>query len=229
MNCIIIEDEIPAQKILKNFIAKIPSLQLLGIFKAAIEANSFLNNNTVDLVLLDINLPDMSGIDFIKTIKNPPAIVMTTAYPDYAVNSFELDTIVDYLVKPFSFDRFLKAINKVKDRIGLPKNTQDDNAEILFLNVDKTLHKLVLNSILYIESDRNYLTVVTENQKLSYIDSLKNWTAKLPENQFFQVHKSFIVNSKFVDKISGNVLFVNNNKIPIGRTYKQELLNKLGI
>ena len=229
MNCIIIEDEIPAQKILKNFIDKIPSLQLLGVFKAAIEANSFLNNNTVDLVLLDINLPDMSGIDFIKTIKNPPAIVMTTAYPDYAVNSFELDTIVDYLVKPFSFDRFLKAINKVKDRIGLPKNTQDDNAEILFLNVDKTLHKLVLNSILYIESDRNYLTVVTENQKLSYIDSLKNWTAKLPENQFFQVHKSFIVNSKFVDKISGNVLFVNNNKIPIGRTYKQELLNKLGI
>tara|TARA_R110002096_G_scaffold189878_2_gene370654 strand:- start:3641 stop:4330 length:690 start_codon:yes stop_codon:yes gene_type:complete len=229
MNCIIIEDEIPAQKILKNFIDKIPSLQLLGVFKAAIEANSFLNNNTVDLVLLDINLPDMSGIDFIKTIKNPPAIVMTTAYPDYAVNSFELDTIVDYLVKPFSFDRFLKAINKVKDRIELPKNTQDDNAEILFLNVDKTLHKLVLNSILYIESDRNYLTVVTENQKLSYIDSLKNWTAKLPENQFFQVHKSFIVNSKFVDKISGNVLFVNNNKIPIGRTYKQELLNKLGI
>ncbi|MGC1205262.1 MAG: LytTR family DNA-binding domain-containing protein, partial [Flavobacteriaceae bacterium] len=216
MNCIIIEDEIPAQKILKNFIDKIPSLQLLGVFKAAIEANSFLNNNTVDLVLLDINLPDMSGIDFIKTIKNPPAIVMTTAYPDYAVNSFELDTIVDYLVKPFSFDRFLKAINKVKDRIELPKNKQDDNAEILFLNVDKTLHKLVLNSILYIESDRNYLTVVTENQKLSYIDSLKNWTAKLPENQFFQVHKSFIVNSKFVDKISGNVLFVNNNKIPIG-------------
>lgn len=202
MNCIIIEDEIPAQKILKNFIDKIPTLKLLGVFKAAIEANSFLNNNTVDLVLLDINLPDMSGIDFIKTIKNPPAIVMTTAYPDYAVNSFELDTIVDYLVKPFSFDRFLKAINKVKDRIELPKNLQDDNAEILFLNVDKTLHKLVLNTILYIESDRNYLTVVTENQKLSYIDSLKNWTKKLPENQFIQVHKSYIINSKFVSKIS---------------------------
>lgn len=229
MNCIIIEDEIPAQKILKNFIDKIPTLKLLGVFKAAIEANSFLNNNTVDLVLLDINLPDMSGIDFIKTIKNPPAIVMTTAYPDYAVNSFELDTIVDYLVKPFSFDRFLKAINKVKDRIELPKNLQDDNAEILFLNVDKTLHKLVLNTILYIESDRNYLTVVTENQKLSYIDSLKNWTKKLPENQFIQVHKSYIINSKFVSKISGNVLFVQDNKIPIGRTYKQDLLVKLGV
>ena len=229
MNCIIIEDEIPAQKILKNFIDKIPSLHIFGVFKAAIEANSFLNNNTVDLVLLDINLPDMSGIDFIKTIKNPPAIIMTTAYPDYAVDSFELDTIVDYLVKPFSFDRFLKAINKVKTRMEVPKNIQDENAEILFLNVDKTLHKLVLNSILYIESDRNYLTVVTENQKLTYIGSLKNWTLKLPKNQFFQVHKSYIVNSKFVDKISGNILFVQNNKIPIGRAYKQDLLKALGV
>lgn len=229
MNCIIIEDEIPAQKILKNFISKIPNLELLATFKAAIEANSFLNTNAVDLVFLDINLPDISGIDFIKTIKNPPAIIMTTAYPDYAVNSFELDTIVDYLVKPFSFNRFLKAVNKAKDRMELPKNNLDDNEEILFLNVDKTLHKLVLNSILYIESDRNYITVVTEKQKLSYIDSLKNWTLKLPENIFIQVHKSFIINSLFVNKISGNTIFIKENKIPIGRTYKAELLNKLGI
>ncbi len=230
MNCIIIEDEIPAQKILKSFISKIPSIALVDTFKAAIEANSFLNNNNVDVVFLDINLPDMSGLDFIKTIKNPPAIIMTTAYPEYAVNSFELDTIVDYLVKPFSFDRFLKAINKAKDRIEVPENTlEENNDNTIFLNVDKTLHKLVLSSILYIESDRNYITVVTETQKLSYIDSLKNWTAKLPETQFIQVHKSYIINSKFVDKISGNTLFVKANKIPIGRTYKQELLKALGV
>lgn len=229
MNCIIVEDEIPAQKILKSFIAKIPSIKLIGTFKAAIEANAFLNNNTVDLVFLDINLPDMSGLDFIRTIKNPPAIIMTTAYPEYAVNSFELDTIVDYLVKPFSFDRFLKAINKAKNRLEPSKNPIEENDETIFLNVDKTHHKIVLNSILYIESDRNYITVATEDQRLSYIDSLKNWTLKLPESQFIQVHKSFIVNSKFVDKISGNTLFIKTNKIPIGRTYKQELLNKLGV
>lgn len=229
MNCIIIEDEIPAQKILKNFIAKIPDLKLLGTFKAAIEANSFLNNNTVDVVFLDINLPDMSGLDFIKTIKNPPAIIMTTAYPEYAVNSFELDTIVDYLVKPFSFDRFFKAINKTKDRLKKPENNQQDNGETLFLNVDKTLHKIHLNTILYIESDRNYIMVVTQTQKLAYIDSLKNWIEKLPENQFIQVHKSYIINSKFVNKISGNIIFVKDQKIPIGRTFKQELLNKLGV
>jgi DNA-binding LytR/AlgR family response regulator len=229
MNCIIVEDEIAAQKILKNFISKIPSLQLLGTFKAAIEANSFLKSNTVDVIFLDINLPDISGIDFIKTIKNPPAIIMTTAYPDYAVDSFELDTIVDYLVKPFSFDRFLKAVNKAKDRLDSPVKTSEEHGETIFLNVDKTHHKLVLNTILFIESDRNYITVVTENQKLSYIDSLKNWTKKLPKNQFIQVHKSYIINTKFVDKISGNILSVKSNKIPIGRTYKQELLAKLGV
>ncbi len=230
MNCVIIEDEIPAQRILKGFINKIPNVHLVDTFKAAIEANTFLNNNTVDVVFLDINLPDISGLDFIKTIKNPPAIIMTTAYPDYAVSSFELDTIVDYLVKPFSFDRFLKAINKAKDRIEVSKNPLEENSrETIFLNVDKTLHKIILNDILFIESDRNYITVVTETQKLSYIDSLKNWIVKLPKNQFIQVHKSFIINSKFVDKISGNTLFVKSNKIPIGRTYKQELLKQLKI
>lgn len=230
MKCVIIEDEIPAQKILKGFIAKVPSLELLSVFKAAIEANSFLNRESIDVVFLDINLPDMSGLDFIKTVKNPPAIIMTTAYPDYAVNSFELDTIVDYLVKPFSFDRFLKAINKAKDRIEIPKSVINEaKEESIFLNVDKTLHKLTLNAILYIESDRNYITVVTETQKLSYIDSLKNWREKLSSTQFIQVHKSFIINSKFVDKISGNTLYVKSQKIPIGRTYKQDLLKQLDV
>lgn len=229
MKCIIIEDEIPAQRILKNYISKIPNLEIIETFKAAIEANSFLNSESVDVVFLDINLPDMSGLDFIKTIKNPPAIIITTAYAEYAVNSFELETIVDYLVKPFSFDRFLKAINKAKERVGTLKTSSEDNEETIFLNVDKTLHKIVLNKILYIESERNYITVVTENQRLSYIDSLKNWNAKLSENQFIQVHKSFIINSSYVNKISGNTIFIKDNKIPIGRTYKQELLSKLGI
>jgi len=227
MNCIIIEDEIPAQKILKNYISKVPNLTLVDTFKAAIEANSFLNTNSVDVVFLDINLPDISGIDFIKTIKNPPAIIMTTAYPDYAVSSFELETIVDYLVKPFSFDRFLKAINKLKSK--RESNDEVSENEILFLNVDKTHHKIILNDLLFLESDRNYITVVTKTQKLSYIDALKNWKAKLLEDQFVQVHKSFIVNIKYVDKIAGNEIYVQSHRIPIGRTYKQQLLRHLQI
>lgn len=229
MTCIIIEDEIPAQNILKNYLSKLPSMELKGVFKAAIEANTFLNTDTVDVVFLDINLPDITGIDFIKTIKNPPAIIMTTAYPDYAVSSFELDTIVDYLVKPFSFDRFLKGINKAKERIVKPENTSTAKKEMIFLNVDKTLHKIVLQDILYLESDRNYITVVTKTQKLSYIDSLKNWKEKLPEQEFIQIHKSYIINSKCVDKIAGNELYIQTNRLPIGRTYKQELLQRLEI
>ena len=229
MTCIIIEDEIPAQSILKRYIDKIPDLDLLGTFKAAIEANSFLNNTQIDIVFLDINLPGISGIDFIKTIKYPPNIIITTAYPDYAVSSFELETIIDYLVKPFSFDRFLKAINKLKNQNQNLENGLESNQETMFLNVDKTMHKIVLNDILYIESKRNYITVTTTSQKLSYIESLKNWREKLAENSFIQVHKSFIINSRFVSKLSGNEIYINNTRIPIGRTYKQLLLKKLNI
>lgn len=230
MTCIIIEDEIPAQNILKNFLGKLPNIQLKGTFKAAIEANSFLKNKTVDLVFLDINLPDISGIDFIKTVKNPPAIIMTTAYPDYAVSSFELETIIDYLVKPFAFDRFLKAINKAEKSINKTQNIyEENNTETLFLNVDKTHHKIVVNNILYLESDRNYITIVTKTQKLSYIESLKNWKEKLPECNFIQTHKSFIINKNYVDKIAGNEIYVSGNRLPIGRSFKQELLSKLNI
>lgn len=230
MTCIIIEDEIPAQKILQNFISKVPHLELTGTFKAAIEANTFLQHNAVDVVFLDVNLPDISGIDFIKTVSNPPAVIMTTAYPDYAVSSFELDTIVDYLVKPFSLDRFLKAINKLKTKTETEVSSNpEETKKSIFINVDKTHHKIVLDEIIYVESDRNYITVVTKTQKLSYIDSLKNWAEKLPEDQFIQVHKSYIINSKMVSKISGNELFISDHKIPIGRTYKPNLLKQLKI
>lgn len=230
MNCIIIEDEIPAQKILKNYLEKLPNVHLLATFNAAIEASAFLNSNDVDLLFLDINLPDISGLDFIKTVKNPPAVIMTTAYPDYAVSSFELETIVDYLVKPFSFERFYRAVKKAQGRVK-PKQVEANVKEVksIFLNVDKTLHKIVLDDIVYIESDRNYITVVTKQGKHSYIDSLKNWVDRLPSDIFIQIHKSYIINSKEVNKISGNEIYLNGNRIPIGRTYKQDLLKFLKI
>ncbi|WP_452220649.1 LytR/AlgR family response regulator transcription factor [Lacinutrix salivirga] len=230
MTCIIIEDEIPAQKIIKNFLSKLPNLELVETFNAAITAHSFLQNNTVDVVFLDINLPDISGLDFIKTIKNPPAVIITTAYADYAVPSFELDTIVDYLVKPFSFDRFLKAVKKVEQRLANTKpKPEDDTKASLFLNVDKTLHKIIIDDILYLESDRNYITIVTKTKKFSFIDSLKKWREQLNDNQFIQIHKSFIINSKYVNKIAGNTIYIYDNKLPIGRSFKQELLKQLRI
>ena len=229
MTCIIVEDELPAQNLLKNYLSKIPDMQLLATFQSAIDANNYFKSNTVDLVFLDVNLPDISGLDFIKTVKNPPAIIMTTAYPEYAVSSFELDTIVDYLVKPFGFDRFLKAVNKAEDRL-IKKDVVNQTVEdSIFLNVDKTLHKIILNDILFLESDRNYITIVTQTQKLSFIDSLKNWNQKLPDLEFLQIHKSYIINAKYVTKISGNEVYINTHRLPIGRTYKANLLKKLRI
>ena len=229
MTCIIVEDELPAQNLLKNYLSKIPDMQLLATFQSAMDANNYFKSNTVDLVFLDVNLPDISGLDFIKTVKNPPAIIMTTAYPEYAVSSFELDTIVDYLVKPFGFDRFLKAVNKAEDRL-IKKDVVNQTVEdSIFLNVDKTLHKIILHDLLFLESDRNYITIVTQTQKLSFIDSLKNWNQKLPDLEFVQIHKSYIINAKYVTKISGNEVYINTHRLPIGRTYKANLLKKLRI
>ena len=231
MNCIIIEDELPAQKVLLHFLEKIPNIEVIKIFNSAIQARSFLNLHKVDILFLDINLPDISGIEFIKTIDNPPAVIMTTAYLDYAVESFELPTIVDYLVKPFSFDRFLKAINKVEKQFGNKNNKYskaiNNESKTIFVNVDKTIHKINLTDIKYIVSEKNYVTIVTTLTRLSYLESLKNLVDQLPQKQFLRVHKSFIVNSDYVSKISGNILFVGAEKIPIGRTYKATFIEKL--
>lgn len=232
MKCVLIEDELPAQRILKNYLSKLPELELLGSFQSALAANSFLQQNYVDVIFLDINLPDISGIQYVKTLRNPPKIIMTTAYHEHAVESFELDTICDYLVKPFSFERFLKAINKVKNTNIINQTSilkKENTSNSVFLNVDKTLHKIRFTDILYIESDKNYVTLVTKKTKLCYLDSLKNWVSKLPTADFIQVHKSYIVNYHQIEKISGNLLYINMQKIPIGRMYKTALLKRLNL
>ena len=231
MKCIIIEDEIPAQKIVKRYISKLPELRLLATFQSALEANNFLQHNVVDLIFLDINLPDITGIQYIRTLNNPPGIIMTTAYPEHAAASFELDTIRDYLVKPFSFDRFLKAVNKARRSVEkiseLPAIPREEAA--VFVNIDKTLHKISLKDILYIESDRNYITLNTINRKFTFIDALKIWNDKLPEDDFIQVHKSYIVNRRQIQKIKGNILYLGDNQIPIGRTFKTQFKKCLNL
>ncbi|WP_442264901.1 LytR/AlgR family response regulator transcription factor [Tenacibaculum sp. ZS6-P6] len=222
ITCIIIEDELPAQKILKSFLNKTLNIELLASFQTAKEAHNFLLTSTVDFVFLDINLPDIMGIDFMKTLINPPYVIITTAYPDYALDSFDLETIVDYLVKPFSFDRFLKSIRKIEQRM---KQIETEPNDSIFLNIDKTLHKVLLRDILYIESDRNYLTFVTREKKYVFIDSLKNWPTKLPDH-FIQVHKSYIINVNHINKISGNEIGINKISIPIGRTFKSNFMMK---
>ncbi|MFK7747413.1 MAG: LytR/AlgR family response regulator transcription factor [Kordia sp.] len=231
MKCIIIEDEIPAQRIVKSYIAKVSYLELIGTFNAALKAYDTLNSETIDLIFLDINLPDISGLSFLRTLKNPPTIIMTTAYPDYAVESFEFETIIDYLVKPFSLERFLKAIQKtqrIQTKI-VEKEAEKPSIDTLFLNVDKTFHKIQFQEIFYVESERNYLTLVSKQQKLSFIGTLRTWKQKLPEQQFIQIHKSFVINKDHVDKISGNEVYIHDKRIPIGRTFKAKLFEVLDI
>ena len=230
MRCAIIEDELPAQRILENYISKIPDLVLTGCYQSALSANTALQNSDFEVVFLDINLPDISGIQYIKTLSNPPAIIMTTAYHEHAVESFELDTICDYLVKPFSFERFLKAVNKLKMKEGVRSRIseeKEESPESIFLNIDKTLHKIDILDILYVESDKNYVTVVTKSARFSYIDSLKNWNERLPGSHFLQVHKSYVVNYNEIEKIIGNVVFIRGEKIRLGRVYKSGLIKKL--
>lgn len=231
MNCIIIEDEIPAQRILKSYIAKVSYLELVGTFNAALKAYDTINAEAIDLIFLDINLPDISGLSFLRTLKNPPTIIMTTAYPDYAVESFEFETIIDYLVKPFSLERFLKAIQKtqrIQTKI-IETAVEKPASDTLFLNVDKTFHKIQFQEIFYVESERNYLTLVSKQQKLSFIGALRTWKEKLPEHQFIQIHKSFVINKDHVDKISGNEVYIHDKRIPIGRTFKAKLFEVLDI
>ena len=234
MNCIIIEDEIPAQEILISYIKKIPELEMKGVFNSALKANKILKEEQVDILFLDINLPNISGINYLKTLQNPPFVVMTTAYSDYAAESFEFETIVDYLIKPFSFERFLKAINKIENKQSLPSQLVNleaievtKNEDAVFINVDKTLHKIDLAKIIYVQSDRNYVTVVTENISLSFIDSLKKWNEYLTDDRFLQTHKSFIINLNYIEKVTGNLVYINKQKIPVGRTFKDALFEKI--
>ncbi|NER13177.1 response regulator [Leptobacterium flavescens] len=228
MNCIIVEDEIPAQRIIRNYCSRIDDLHIAGVFNSALKANSFLNSNDVDLIFLDINLPDITGMDFLKSLSKPPLVIMTTAYPNYAAESFELDTIIDYLVKPFSLNRFLKAINKVNDLKQQSATVPEDpEAASFFLSIDKTHHRIYFNDIKYVMSERNYCSLVTTKTRYTYIESLKKLEAELPSYPFIRIHKSYIVNSRYIDKISGNMIYIEENKIPIGRTYRAALFKLL--
>lgn len=230
MNCIIIEDEVPAQEILISYIEKIPDLNLLGVFNSTLKANAIVQSETVDVLFLDINLPDISGMNYLKTLKKPPIVVITTAYANYAAESFEYNSIIDYLVKPFNFERFLKSINKIDAGQTAVRRIQHQaikeitkNDESIFINVDKTLHKINLTDIVYVQSDRNYVTVVTKEFSLVFIDTLKKWTLHLKQDNFVQIHRSFIININYIEKLTSSIVYINEEKIPVGKTYKNNL------
>ncbi|HXP48359.1 MAG TPA: LytTR family DNA-binding domain-containing protein [Bacteroidia bacterium] len=228
INCIIVDDEPIARKGITEYISDIDFLELKGQGENALVANALLSNEDIDLVFLDIQMPKMTGIEFLKTLKNPPMVVFTTAYSDYALQSYELD-VLDYLVKPISFERFLKACNKAKELFVLKK--QGTNAlkteEYFFIRCKERFEKIIYNELLYVEAMENYVIFHTTKEKfISYL-TFKAVESYLPANKFLKVHKSYIVAISKIESLSGDDIIIKDASLPIGRTLKEEVINKL--
>ncbi|WP_435137110.1 LytR/AlgR family response regulator transcription factor [Formosa sp. A9] len=222
LNCIIIEDQPPAQRILKKYISDIPELELKNTFPDAVSALEYLKHETVDVIFLDINLPKISGMEFLNDLKNQPYIIMTTAFSEFALESYE-HHVIDYLLKPFAFDRFKKAINKI---LELENNLSSKNEDTVYVKTGHELFKLNCNDIIFITSDGDYTEIYTQHKVYLSSDTLKQWLEKL-DHYFCQIHKSYIINMKHLSKISANKIFLSKNHIlPIGRAYKKNFTDK---
>jgi len=223
IKCIIIEDEPLAVKVLSDYISQIPFLELIGTFKDAIQTTEFLRYNVIDLIFLDIHLPKLKGMAFLKTLKNPPAVIITSAYHQYAIEGFTLN-VTDYLLKPFDFERFLVAINKLKTiKTEIQRAESTENIEYLFLNVQKKKVKILFAEIVYIESQREYIRIVTTKKEFVSKMSTHEIEALLPANLFKRVHRSFIIALNKIESYTSEIIEVNGVSIPIGRGYKDIL------
>ena len=224
VRCIIVEDEKPAQEILKSFIAKTDWLELTGVFDDGVSALDFLNKNDVDLIFLDIQIPSINGMDFLKILRNPPDIIITTAYSEYAIGAFELE-VMDYLKKPFSFERFLKAVNRINVQKETPTLLQPaihSDQDFAFFNVNKTMTKVMFEDILYVESMREYIYLHTSKGKIITKMSTHE-IEKILGTNFLRIHRSFIVNISKVAAFNAEEIFVDTKNLPIGVSYKKQV------
>lgn len=226
MDCIIVEDQAPAQRVLKKYIRDMGSLSLKGTFNSAMPALEFLSKEKVDLIFLDIHLPKISGMDFLKTLSNPPAVIFTTAFSDYAVESYEVG-VVDYLVKPFSFERFVKAVAKVNPA-STPSTSATEQSHDFYIKSGYEYIKVNSEDVIFIQSDMDYTEVNLATKKLLSPQTLQNWEQKLAANSFIRVHKSYLINASKIEKIAGNQVFLSGgHTAPIGRAYKEDFLARV--
>ncbi|MEZ4826555.1 MAG: LytTR family DNA-binding domain-containing protein [Bacteroidia bacterium] len=234
LNCIAIDDEPLALEVIERFCAKIPNLTLLRTFRNPIEAAQFIRNQSVDLVFLDIQMPDLNGIQLLQSLVHKPMVVFTTAYSQYAVDSYEFDAL-DYLLKPFLFDRFLKAVNKAFDQLKAKEaieNQEETPAEeellaekdYLFIKSDTRFFKVDFKNILYIEGMRDYIAVHTPGQKILTLMSMTKMMEKLPQGDFMRIHKSYIIGLNHISLIQNNRVIVAGKEIPISNSFKDAFL-----
>lgn len=221
LKCIIVDDEPPAIRLLEKYIAKVHFLSLESTFTNPLEALKHLNTNEVDLVFLDIQMPEITGIQLSKIINSNIKIIFTTAYPQFAIESYDV-AAVDYLLKPIDFERFYSAVNKINKET--PVNNEISNSEsYLFVKTDgkNNFVKIFLKDILYVEGLKNYLSIQLKNEQIITYGTLKHLSESLPKNEFIQIHKSFIIALKHIDKIDNQSAWINNSELPIGNTYKK--------
>jgi two-component system, LytTR family, response regulator len=220
LKCIIIEDEPLAVKVLTDYIVQVPFLELQGAFKDAILATDYLRHASTNLIFLDIHLPKLKGLSFLKTLLNPPAVIITTAYHQYAVEGFNLN-VTDYLLKPFDFDRFLVAVTKVRTIEKQVPGDDSDFRDFIFVNVQKKKVKILLSEIVYIESQREYIKIITtQNEYISKMSTL-DIEALLPVHLFKRVHRSFIVSIRRIESYTAGMIEINGVSIPIGKGYRE--------
>jgi len=229
VNCLIIDDEPLAINVIKNHIKEIDNLNVIDTFNSAIDALSFMKSNTVDLLFLDINMPLLDGLDFIKSLDKKPMIIITTAYSEYAIKTYELE-VLDYLMKPISFPRFLKAVNRAFKELNsnLTSNLKVAKRAHIFIKVDKKkMQKIYLDEILIIESLRDYLKITTISNKYIIHSTLSSFTEKLPSNNFIRIHRSFTIAIDKIEAVQGNSVEIDGIKYVIGRSYIEHVKNRI--
>ena len=221
LKCIITDDEPIARKGLQSYVERIDFLELVGVCEDAIQLNNQLKSQQADLLFLDIEMPYMTGIELLNSLSNPPKVIITSAYAEYAIKGYDLE-VSDYLLKPISFDRFLKAVNKVYDQ--LISSQTPVMQDYLFVKTSLKLEKIRFNDMRFIEGVENYVAIYTSDGKIITHTTLRTILQKLPPERFVQVHKSYLVNIDKIDSIEGNLLGIGKNKIPLSRTYKETAL-----
>jgi DNA-binding LytR/AlgR family response regulator len=226
---LIVDDEPLAQNVIEQYAKKLPNLKIVDKCNDAICAHQALQNNHIDLIFLDINMPKLSGISFLKNLNNPPLVIFTTAYSEYALEGFELNAL-DYLKKPFSFERFCKACFKAEELLRLkqadqkPEQTKDEKQDFFFVKSNKKTYKVKFSEICYVEGLGDYVQLHLADQKIVANLSMKKVMELLPEQEFYRIHKSFIISLQKLELVEGNSVKINNKRLPIGNSYRQQFM-----
>lgn len=228
INCLIVDDEPLACGIIEEYLLRLEGYRIAGICHNAVEAFNILKQQPIDLIFLDIQMPRLTGIEFLKSLKHPPLVILTTAYSDYALEGFELD-VADYLLKPIAFERFLRAIDKASRMLnpGMPNQNPTSPDAFIYVKEDKITQKVYLSEILFLESQGNYVKIVCQNRQIIAYTSLTLLEETLPASHFFRVHRGFMVAFDKITAFSGGYILIDKHQVPIGRNYRSAVDKRL--